>query len=73
MRGRGGRVRSPLMELLREVSVPTLDDWLSAAGCDNEFDGEIEVPEDFEEEYLERCRMNCDERKFEEQRRHIRP
>ena len=67
---------SPLMELLREGrrrearatgknSEVTLDDWLNASGCDNEIDGEIEVPEEFEEEYRERCLLNAElERKW---------
>jgi len=60
-------MRSPLMELLREKSAQrvTLDDWLSASGCENDFDGEIEVPEEFEDEYRERCRLNAElERKW---------
>ena len=61
------------MMLLREVNPVergsaqqlTLDDWLSASGCENEFNGEIEVPEEFEEEYRERCRLNAElERKW---------
>jgi len=48
-----------------ETSEVTLDGWLSVAGYDNEFDGEIEVPEQFEEEYRERCRLNAElERKW---------
>lgn len=52
---------SPTLELLRETFPGrrlTLDDWLSAAGFDGVYDGEIEVPEEFEREFVARCRLN---------------
>lgn len=56
---------SPILELLRERSERvTLDMWLEASGV-SDVDGEIEVPEEFEDEYRERCRWDAElERKW---------
>lgn len=64
-------MRSPLLALLAESGAPvTLDDWLSASGCDDVYSGELleVVPAEFAEEYRDRCRLYSKyENKFAEQ------